>query len=134
MVFGGQKMGKNNKNVKKELSIKSMMLFKSLEMCQRIILDLGQKDEKRIKSLKTIMDTYRMTVKPFIDDEPKEYQDKVYTAIKDKTEYIEGMITSKVTVETLNMMVEPIMSQLKSAVATCKIDLDKVNTILNIEK
>ena len=126
-------MGKNNKNVKKELSIKSLVLFKSLETCQRVVLDMSQKDEKRIKSLRTIMDTYRMTVKPFIDDEPKDYQDKVYQAIKNRTEYIEGMITSKVTVETLNMKVSPIMDQLKSAISTCKMDLLNVNSLLNIE-
>lgn len=126
-------MGKNNKNVKNELSVKSMLLFKGLDTNLRVVLDLSQKDEKRIKSLKTIMDTYRMTVKPFIDDEPKEYQDKVYEAIKNRTEYIEGMITSKVTVETLNMKIEPIMRQLKTTISTCRIDLEVVNSILNIE-
>ena len=126
-------MGKNNKNVKNELSVKSMLLFKGLDTNLRVVLDLSQKDEKRIKSLKTIMDTYRMIVKPFIDDEPKEYQDKVYEAIKNRTEYIEGMITSKVTVETLNMKIEPIMRQLKTTISTCRIDLEVVNSILNIE-
>ena len=42
---------------KNELSIKSKLLFNNLDMHMRVILDLQQKDEKRIKSLNTIFDT-----------------------------------------------------------------------------
>lgn len=123
-------MRKNNKN---ELSIKSKLLFNNLDMCNRVILDLSQKDEKRIKCLRTLMDTYRMTVKPFIDDESKEYQDKVYEAIKNRTECVEDMISSKVTVETLNIKISPVLEHLKSMVSTCKTNLDTINSLFNIE-
>ena len=71
-------MAKNNKH---ELSIKSKLLFNSLDTQNKVVLDLTQKDEKRIKALNTIFQTYQMTLKPFIEDESQEYQEKVYTAV-----------------------------------------------------
>ena len=122
---------KNNKN---ELSIKSKLLFNHLDSQNKVVLDLTQKDEKRVKSLNTIFDTYRMTLKPFIEDESKEYQEKVYAAVNDRRDSVEAMIKDKITVETLNMKIAPIMEHLKTMVSTCKTNLDTVNSILNIEK
>jgi hypothetical protein len=122
---------KNNKN---ELSIKSKLLFNLLDSQNKVVLDLTQKDEKRVKSLNTIFDTYRMTLKPFIEDESKEYQEKVYAAVNDRRDSVEAMIKDKITVETLNMKIAPIMEHLKAMVSTCKTNLDTVNSILNIEK
>jgi hypothetical protein len=122
---------KNNKN---ELSIKSKLLFNLLDSQNKVVLDLTQKDEKRVKSLNTIFDTYRMTLKPFIKDESKEYQEKVYAAVNDRRDSVEAMIKDKITVETLNMKIAPIMEHLKAMVSTCKTNLDTVNSILNIEK
>lgn len=121
---------KNNKN---ELSIKSKLLFNHLDSQNKVVLDLTQKDEKRVKSLNTIFDTYRMTLKPFIEDESKEYQDKVYGAVNARRDSIEDMIKNHITVETLNMKISPVMEHLKTMVSTCKTSLDTVNSILNIE-
>ena len=123
-------MAKNNKH---ELSIKSKLLFNSLDTQNKVVLDLTQKDEKRIKALNTIFQTYQMTLKPFIEDESQEYQEKVYTAVSDRRAMVEDMIKNQITVETLNMKMSPIMNHLKAMVSTCKTTLDTVNSILNIE-
>ena len=123
-------MAKNNKH---ELSIKSKLLFNSLDTQNKVVLDLTQKDVKRIKALNTIFQTYQMTLKPFIEDESQEYQEKVYTAVSDRRAMVEDMIKNQITVETLNMKMSPIMDHLKAMVSTCKTTLDTVNSILNIE-
>lgn len=118
---------------KNELSIKSKLLFNNLDMHMKVILDLQQKDEKRIKSLNTIFDTYVMTLRPFIEDEAQEYQDKIKASIDAKRQSVEDMITSKITVETLNMVVSPVLADLKGMVSTCKTNMDTVNHLWNIE-
>jgi len=134
MFLGGfWTMKKNIGDSKKELSVKSKLLFNNLDMHYNVILNLDNKDSKRIKSLETIFQTYQMTLRPFIEDESKEYQDKINTKIQDKKEYITGMIESKVTVETLVMMVSPILNDLKSMVSTCKTSMESVNKLWGIE-
>ena len=118
---------------KSELSIKSKLLFNNLDMHMRVFLDLTQKDEKRIKSLNTFFQTYEMTLRPFVEDEAKEYQEKVWTKIDEKHKEIEDMIVSKITVETLNMIVSPILADLKNMVSTCKTNLDTVNALWKID-
>lgn len=122
------------KNNKTELSIKSKLLFNSLDMHYKIILNLDLLDTKRIKSIDTIFSTYRLTIKPFIDDESKEYQDKVYDAITREYEELKRMVFERVTVETLVFHLSPVLEHLKDAVKTCKINMDKFNCLWKIDK
>ena len=126
-------MSKINRDSKNELSIKSKLLFNNLDMHYNIILNLQNKDTKRMKSLDTIFQTYQMTLMPFIEDESKEYQEKVKEKIQSKKEHIQGMIEGKVTVETLMIAVSPILDHLKSMVSTCKTNLETVNKLWNID-
>ncbi len=121
---------KNNKN---ELAIKSRLLFNKLDMHNKIILDLDQKADKRIKSLNVIFQTYFMTLKPFIEDESKDYQANVNQSIESRRQEIESFINANMTVEGLIMVISPILDDLKSMIQTCKTDLDKVNKLWKVE-
>ena len=86
------------KNKKNELSIKSKLLFNNLDMHYRNAIDLNIDIEKRKRSVDNIFSVYRMTLKPFIVDEPEEYISKVNRAIDDKQEEIHRMICERTTV------------------------------------
>lgn len=120
------------KNNKAELSIKSKLLFNNLDMHYKNILNLDLSDAKRIKSIDTIFSTYRLTVKPFIEDESKEYQEKAYAVITKEYEELKRMIYEKVTVETLMISFSPIIEHLKDMVTRCKMNMDTFNSLWKI--
>lgn len=120
------------KNNKAELSIKSKLLFNNLDMHYKNILNLNLSDAKRIKSIDTVFSTYRLTVKPFIEDESKEYQEKAYAAITKEYEELKRMIYEKVTVETLMISFSPIIEHLKDMVTRCKMNMDTFNSLWKI--
>lgn len=120
------------KNNKAELSIKSKLLFNNLDMHYKNILNLNLSDAKRIKSIDTVFSTYRLTVKPFIEDESKEYQEKAYAAITKEYEELKCMIYEKVTVETLMISFSPIIEHLKDMVTRCKMNMDTFNSLWKI--
>ena len=113
-------MKKTGKDTKKELSIKSKLLFNNLDMHFKVVTDLNQKVEKRTKSLNTIFQTYTMTVRPFVQDENKEYVDKVMSKIEEKRVEVVSMIENMTTVEALIFAVSPVMDDMKKMISTCK--------------
>ena len=129
----GYRMKKTGKDTKKELSIKSKLLFNNLDMHFKVVTDLNQKVEKRTKSLNTIFQTYTMTVRPFVQDENKEYVDKVMSKIEEKRVEVVSMIENMTTVEALIFAVSPVMDDMKKMISTCKTSLDDINKIWKIE-
>ena len=120
------------KNKKNELSIKSKLLFNNLDMHYRNAIDLNIDIEKRKRSVDNIFSVYRMTLKPFIVDEPEEYISKVNRAIDDKQEERHRMICERTTVETLVLYISPILEHLKDMIKTCKMNLDTLNALWKI--
>lgn len=129
----GYRMKKTGKDTKKELSIKSKLLFNNLDMHFKVVTDLNQKVEKRTKSLNTIFQTYTMTVRPFVQDENKEYVDKVMSKIEEKRVEVVSMIENMTTVEALIFAVSPVMDDMKKMISTCKTSLDDINKLWKIE-
>ena len=129
----GYRMKKTGKDTKKELSIKSKLLFNNLDMHFKVVTDLNQKVEKRTKSLNTIFQTYTMTVRPFVQDENKEYVDKVMSKIEEKRVEVGSMIENMTTVEALIFAVSPVMDDMKKMISTCKTSLDDINKLWKIE-
>ena len=129
----GYRMKKTGKDTTKELSIKSKLLFNNLDMHFKVVTDLNQKVEKRTKSLNTIFQTYTMTVRPFVQDENKEYVDKVMSKIEEKRVEVVSMIENMTTVEALIFAVSPVMDDMKKMISTCKTSLDDINKLWKIE-
>lgn len=129
----GYRLKKTGKDTKKELSIKSKLLFNNLDMHFKVVTDLNQKVEKRTKSLNTIFQTYTMTVRPFVQDENKEYVDKVMSKIEEKRVEVVSMIENMTTVEALIFAVSPVMDDMKKMISTCKTSLDDINKLWKIE-
>ena len=121
-------MKKNN-----ELSIKSRLLFNKLDTCQKVVINLDEKVDKRKKQLDNIFSIYKMTVNPFVTDETLDYQDKLFKSISDRQEKINGLIDDSKTVEILLFEINPIMEHLKEMVSTCKTNMDKINTLWDIK-
>lgn len=116
----------------KELSIKSKLLFNNLDMNYNIVLDLNLNENKRKKALDKIFSVYLMTIKPFIIDENKDYQDIVYTKIAEKHKKIENAIETKMTVEGVVLYLSPILNDLKGMISTCKTTIPKINKLWGI--
>ena len=123
-------MKKTGKDTKKELSIKSKLLFNNLDMHFKVVTDLSQKVEKRTKSLNTIFQTYTMTVRPFIQDESKDYVDNVMAKIEEKRVDAISMIEDMTTVEALIFAVSPVMDDMKKMISAFK--SGKINEALEI--
>lgn len=120
-------MKKNN-----ELSVKSKLLFNGLDMNYKIVLDLNANDEKRIKNIDSIFSTYCLTLNPFIKDEKKEYQDRVYNSINNRKEELHRMVYEKATVEGYIFLLSPVLEHLKDMVSTCKVKIEKINELWNV--
>ena len=118
----------------KELSIKSKLLFNNLDMNYKIVLDLSANDTKRKKALDKIFSTYLMTIKPFINDESKDYQNTVYSNINERYRKIEESIDLQTTVEGLIIYLSPILNDLKDMISTCKTTIPKINKLWGISE
>lgn len=124
----GVKKGKNH-----ELEVQSKLLFNKLDTNYKVCLNLEEKVEKRIKCLDTIFSTYRMTLNPFITDESKEYQNKVSEMIAGRQMKVEELIENNSTVDAIMFEVSPILEDLKKMVSTCKVNMDRINTLWGIK-
>ena len=60
-------------NAKKDLSIKSMLLFNKIDMEVKNLYNLSLDVKKRAKALDHIIDTYRLVLNPFLKDEDKDF-------------------------------------------------------------
>ena len=114
---------------KKELSIKSRLLFNSLDTNYNIVLEIENKNTKRKKALDTILSTYRMTVKPFIDDEDTEYRNKIYNSLTNKYDSICLMIDTNLSSDNIKKELLPILEHLKLMIQTCKCNMDRLNSL-----
>ena len=112
----------------KELTIKSRLLFNSLDMNYKLMLTTSQNIQKRKKALDVILSTYRMTITPFIKDEEKDYQDKIYNAISRKYDVVSKHIEDN-DVKDIEKEMSPVLEDLKNMVRTCKTNLDNVNRL-----
>lgn len=121
------------KNARKELNIKSKLLFNSLESHKKIVLDLSQPVEKRIKAYNKLYETYMITLNPFISDESKEFQEKMRNGIKSESDKVIEYIKDGLTVEGLNIFITPMIDSIKNMVSTCKVDLLDVKRMWRIE-
>lgn len=125
-------MKKNSSGNNAKLSIKSKLLFNNLDMLTKVVSDLTQSADKRQKSIDKILSTYRMTVRPFVEDESSEYQDKLYEAINSYQNELNVMVVENVTSEAFLIKLNPILTQLKGMVSTCKVKMDEVNALWKI--
>ena len=125
-------MKKNSSGNNAKLSIKSKLLFNNLDMLTKVVSDLTQSVDKRQKSIDKILSTYRMTVRPFVEDESSEYQDKLYEAINSYQNELNVMVVENVTSEAFLIKLNPVLTQLKSMVSTCKVKMDEVNALWKI--
>lgn len=118
-------------NVKKDLSIKSLLLFNRIDMEVKNIYNLNLDVNKRVKALDHIIDTYRLVLQPFLRDETKEFQEEYLGLLSNKRNRIIECIESNLTVEGLNMIVSPLIENLKQIVTSCKIDFNVVKKLLS---
>lgn len=118
-------------NAKKDLSIKSMLLFNKIDMEVKNLYNLSLDVKKRAKALDHIIDTYRLVLNPFLKDEDKDFQNKYFTMLTEKRNKIYECVESKLTVEGLNVLVSPLVGHLKQTVTSCKIDFKDVDRILS---
>lgn len=125
-------MKKNSSGNNAKLSIKSKLLFNNLDMLTKVVSDLTQSADKRQKSIDKILSTYRMTVRPFVEDESSEYQDKLYEAINSYQNELNVMVVENVTSEAFLIKLNPVLTQLKGMVSTCKVKMDEVNALWKI--
>ena len=75
-------MKKNSSGNNAKLSIKSKLLFNNLDMLTKVVSDLTQSADKRQKSIDKILSTYRMTVRPFVEDESSDMPGNVIVKIQ----------------------------------------------------
>ena len=99
-------MKKNSSGNNAKLSIKSKLLFNNLDMLSKVVSDLNQSVDKRQKSIDKILSTYRMTVRPFVEDESSEYQDKLYEAINSYQNELNVMVVEGTTSEAFLIKLE----------------------------
>lgn len=125
-------MKKNSSGNNAKLSIKSKLLFNNLDMLSKVVSDLNQSVDKRQKSIDKILSTYRMTVRPFVEDESSEYQDKLYEAINSYQNELNVMVVEGTTSEAFLIKLNPVLTQLKGMVSTCKVKMDDVNALWKI--
>lgn len=125
-------MKKNSSGNNAKLSIKSKLLFNNLDMLSKVVSDLNQSVDKRQKSIDKILSTYRMTVRPFVEDESSEYQDKLYEAINSYQNELNVMVVEGTTSEAFLIKLNPVLTQLKGMVSTCKVKMDDLNALWKI--
>ena len=125
-------MKKNSSGNNAKLSIKSKLLFNNLDMLSKVVSDLNQSVDKRQKSIDKILSTYKMTVRPFVEDESSEYQDKLYEAINSYQNELNVMVVEGTTSEAFLIKLNPVLTQLKGMVSTCKVKMDDLNALWKI--
>lgn len=125
-------MKKNSSGNNAKLSIKSKLLFNNLDMLSKVVTDLNQSVDKRQKSIDKILSTYRMTVRPFVEDESSEYQDKLFEAINSFQNELNVMVVENSTVEAFLIKLNPILTQMKGMISTCKVKMDEINALWRI--
>lgn len=125
-------MKKNSSGNNAKLSIKSKLLFNNLDMLSKVVTDLNQSVDKRQKSIDKILSTYRMTVRPFVEDESSEYQDKLFEAINSFQNELNVMIVENSTVEAFLIKLNPVLTQMKGMISTCKVKMDEINALWRI--
>lgn len=125
-------MKKNSSGNNAKLSIKSKLLFNNLDMLSKVVTDLNQSVDKRQKSIDKILSTYRMTVRPFVEDESSEYQDKLFEAINSFQNELNVMVVENSTVEAFLIKLNPVLTQMKGMISTCKVKMDEINALWGI--
>jgi hypothetical protein len=125
-------MKKNSSGNNAKLSIKSKLLFNNLDMLSKVVTDLNQSVDKRQKSIDKILSTYRMTVRPFVEDESSEYQDKLFEAINSFQNELNVMVVENSTVEAFLIKLNPVLTQMKGMISTCKVKMDEINALWRI--
>lgn len=125
-------MKKNSSGNNAKLSIKSKLLFNNLDMLSKVVTDLNQSVDKRQKSIDKILSTYRMTVRPFVEDESSEYQDKLFEAINSFQNELNVMVVENTTVEAFLIKLNPVLTQMKGMISTCKVKMDEINALWRI--
>ena len=125
-------MKKNSSGNNAKLSIKSKLLFNNLDMLSKVVTDLNQSVDKRQKSIDKILSTYRMTVRPFVEDESSEYQDKLFEAINSFQNELNVMVVENSTVEAFLIKLNPVLTQMKGMISTCKVKMDELNALWRI--
>ena len=125
-------MKKNSSGNNAKLSIKSKLLFNNLDMLSKVVTDLNQSVDKRQKSIDKILSTYRMTVRPFVEDESSEYQDKLFEAINSFQNELNVMVVEISTVEAFLIKLNPVLTQMKGMISTCKVKMDEINALWRI--
>lgn len=114
------------------MSIKSKLLFNGLDTNYKVVLNIENKDEKRIKAIDSIFSVYNMTIEPFLKDEKKEYVDSVYESINNRKEELHRMVYEKATIEGYVFLLSPVLEHLKDMVSTCKVKMEKINELWNV--
>lgn len=125
-------MKKNSSGNNAKLSIKSKLLFNNLDMLSKVVTDLNQSSDKRQKSIDKILSTYRMTIRPFVEDESSEYQDKLFDAINSYQNELNVMVVENTTAEAFLIKLNPVLTQMKGMISTCKVKMDDVNALWKI--
>lgn len=119
-------------NKKDKLSLKAKLLFNKLDNCVKIISNVNEDKDKKKKQLNVIFSTYNIVINPFIQDESKEYNYDLRKKIIERQEYIENLIDSNSSLDSVLFEITSIMTHLKKIVSTCKVNMDEMNNLWKI--